>query len=298
MARTQDACERPIRFGHNMAIYAIGDIQGCDEELARLLDRLKFDPARDRVWLVGDLVNRGPASLAVLRRVKALGDAAIVVLGNHDLHLLALAYARDERLKSKDTLQDVLAAADRDELLAWLRTRSMLHYDPALGYAMVHAGLVPQWDLQTAQRCARELEGALRDDHQCRELFEHMYGDRPNRWSEDLTGFDRLRFITNVLTRLRFCRADGSLELKHKGTIEQAPADVFPWFRAPNRRWGGVRIVCGHWSALGFHEEEAVLSIDTGCVWGQRLCAVRLDDGAAQPVFVPCSSSGLTPEED
>jgi bis(5'-nucleosyl)-tetraphosphatase (symmetrical) len=281
-----------------MAIYAIGDIQGCDDEFARLLDELRFDPQRDRVWLVGDLVNRGPHSLRVLRRVKALGDAATVVLGNHDLHLLALAYSRNEPFKSKDTLDEILTAPDRDELLAWLRERPMLHHDAALGYTMIHAGLPPQWDLNTAQRCANELEQALRDEAHCRELFEHLYGDQPNRWSEDLTGFDRLRFITNALTRLRFCRDDGALDLKHKGTIADAPAHVVPWFRAPGRRSRGLRIVFGHWSALGFHQEAGVLAIDTGCVWGQRLCAVRLDTESIEPTFVPCSSGGLRPGID
>lgn len=274
-----------------MATYAIGDIQGCDDELALLLDRIAFDPTADTVWFVGDLVNRGPKSLSVLRRVKALGKAAVVVLGNHDLHLLATAYGGESR-KSKDTIDDVMRAPDRDELLAWLREQPVLHHDERLGYTMLHAGLPPQWDLLKAQQCARELESALRDDASCQELFRHMYGDQPNRWSDDLAGFDRLRFITNCLTRLRFCRADGTLELKYKGTIAQAPRDVLPWFRVPARRSRGMRIVCGHWSALGYHSEDGVLSIDTGCVWGQRLCAVRLDE-ETEPVFVPCSSSGL-----
>lgn len=270
-----------------MATYAIGDIQGCDDELAQLLDLLEFDPAVDTLWLVGDLVNRGPKSLAAVRRIRSLGDAAVVVLGNHDLHLLATAYAGAPR-KSKDTFDDVLNAPDRDELLAWLRERPLLHHDERVGYTMLHAGLPPQWDLATAQQCARELEAALRDDAACKELFSNMYGDRPNRWSDDLSGVDRLRFITNCLTRLRFCRPDGTLELKHKGTIAQAPADVLPWFRAPNRKSRGLRIVCGHWSALDYHAEDGVLSIDTGCVWGRRLCAVRLD-AEAPPVFVACS---------
>lgn len=274
-----------------MATYAIGDIQGCDDELALLLDRIAFDPTADTVWFVGDLVNRGPKSLSVLRRVKALGKAAVVVLGNHDLHLLATAYGGESR-KSKDTIDDVMRAPDRDELLAWLREQPVLHHDERLGYTMLHAGLPPQWDLLKAQQCARELESALRDDASCQELFRHMYGDQPNRWSDDLAGFDRLRFITNCLTRLRFCRADGTLELKYKGTIAQAPRDVLPWFRVPARRSRGMRIVCGHWSALGYHSEDGVLSIDAGCVWGQRLCAVRLDE-ETEPVFVPCSSSGL-----
>jgi bis(5'-nucleosyl)-tetraphosphatase (symmetrical) len=278
-----------------MATYAIGDIQGCDDEFASLLDELHFDPMRDRLWLVGDLVNRGPRSLAALRRVKNLGEAAIAVLGNHDLHLLALAYAGEGKAKPKDTLDEILTAPDREELLDWLRRRPLLHHDPALDYTLLHAGLPPQWDLQTAQRCARELEQSLRSEETCKALFENMYGDCPNRWSEELEGFARLRFITNCLTRLRFCRADGTLELKHKGPIDQAPPDVLPWFRVPGRRSLGLRIVCGHWSALGYHEEAGIRSIDTGCVWGAQLCAIRLD-ASAPAIFVPCKSSGLGPE--
>lgn len=281
-----------------MATYAIGDIQGCDDEFARLLDVLRFDPGRDRLWLVGDLVNRGPKSLSVLRRVRALGDAAIVVLGNHDLHLLAIACSDSESAKPKDTLDEILNAPDREELLAWLRARPMLHHDPKLNYTMVHAGLAPQWDVELAQRCARELERQLRDEDASRELFANMYGDRPNRWSDSLRGFERLRFITNCLTRLRFCHADGTLELKYKGRIDKAPGDLYPWFRAPNRRSQDARIVCGHWSALGFHRENGVTSIDTGCVWGQQLCAIDLEQDSAAPVYVPCSSSGLTPESE
>jgi bis(5'-nucleosyl)-tetraphosphatase (symmetrical) len=272
-----------------MATYAIGDIQGCADEFERLLERLRFDPRRDRLWLVGDLVNRGPRSLDVLRQVKSLGAAATTVLGNHDLHLLAVALTPSERLKPQDTLGEILTAPDRDELLAWLRAQPLLHHDPQLRYTMIHAGLPPQWDIKLAQACARELEGALRDDEGCIELFAHMYGDRPNRWSDDLKGYDRLRFITNCLTRLRFCRPDGTLELKYKGEIDQAPAHVTPWFRAPNRRSRDLRILCGHWSALGYYEGDGVLSIDTGCVWGQKLCAVRLDQ-RAEPVFEPCAA--------
>jgi bis(5'-nucleosyl)-tetraphosphatase (symmetrical) len=280
-----------------MATYAIGDIQGCCDEFEALLARLRFDPARDRLWLTGDLVNRGPRSLDVLRRVQRLGTAAITVLGNHDLHLLAVALAPNERVKPQDTLGPILAAPDRDELLKWLRSQPLLHHDATLGYTMIHAGLPPQWDLATAQACAHELEQALRDDAHCIELFTHMYGDRPNRWSEDLRGVDRLRFITNCLTRLRFCRADGTLELKFKGEIDSAPQGVLPWFRVPQRQSRELRIVCGHWSALGYHDGDGVLSIDTGCVWGEKLCAVRLDRRAA-PVFVPCSSSGLSIEKE
>lgn len=275
-----------------MRTFAIGDIQGCDDEFAALLERIEFDPARDRLWLVGDLVNRGPRSLDVLRRVKALGRAAIAVLGNHDLHLLAVALA-GEKTKSQDTLAEILAAPDRDELLHWLRHRPLLHHDAALGYTMIHAGLAPQWDVATAQACAHEVETALRDEERCIELFQNMYGDKPNRWSDDLAGFERLRFITNCLTRLRFCHDDGKLELKFKGTLEQAPQDLRPWFRIAGRKSRQQRIVFGHWSALGYYDGDNVLSIDTGCVWGSTLCAVRLDQRTA-PVLVPCSSSGLS----
>jgi len=275
-----------------VATYAIGDIQGCCTELEHLLDRIQFDPARDHLWFVGDLVNRGPRSLDVLRSVRSLGSSATVVLGNHDLHLLAVASGA-ERLKSRDTLDQILAAPDRDDLLEWLRHRPLLHHDAALGYAMIHAGLPPQWDLATARTCAEELEAVLRDDRESNELFAHMYGDKPNRWSDDLRGYERLRFITNCLTRLRFCRADGQLELRYKGNLDEAPHDLMPWFRVPGRRSRSLRIVCGHWSALGFHRGDGVLSIDTGCVWGNQLCAVRLDR-ADEPIMVPCSSSGLT----
>ena len=280
-----------------MATYAIGDIQGCCDEFELLLDRLAFDPSRDRLWLVGDLVNRGPRSLDVLRKVKALGDAVIAVLGNHDLHLLAVALSPSHKLKQKDTLVEILAAPDRDELLDWLRHRPMLHHDERLGYTMIHAGLPPQWDLATALSCARELETALRDVRSARELFEHMYGDQPDIWSDELCGMDRLRFITNCLTRLRFCSEDGRLELKYKGRLDQAPSHLKAWFQAPGRKSRDLNIVCGHWSALGYYDGDGVLSIDTGCVWGSSLCAVRLD-ARMEPVKVPCSSAGLSIESE
>jgi bis(5'-nucleosyl)-tetraphosphatase (symmetrical) len=277
-----------------MRTFAIGDIQGCFAEFEQLLKQIRFDPEQDRLWLVGDLVNRGPQSLQVLRKVRSLGASAITVLGNHDLHLLAAALSPAESLKPKDTLGEIFSAPDCDELLHWLRHRPMLHTDHALGYTMVHAGFAPQWDLAQAQACARELEAALRDPDRCVELFAHMYGDKPDQWSAHLQGAERLRFITNCFTRLRFCSEDGRLELKYKGTLDKAPKGLMPWFKVPERRWHGTRIVCGHWSALGYHREEDVLAIDTGCVWGERLCAVRLDQADPSPVFTPCSSSGLT----
>jgi bis(5'-nucleosyl)-tetraphosphatase (symmetrical) len=278
-----------------MPTYAIGDIQGCCDEFEVLLERISFDPSRDRLWLVGDLVNRGPRSLDVLRLVRKLGAAVITVLGNHDLHLLAAALTPSEQLKPKDTLGEIFAAPDRDELMDWLRRQSIMHHDPELNYTMIHAGLAPDWDFAQARECAVELESALRDDIASAELFAHMYGDQPDRWSNDLQGVDRLRFITNCFTRLRFCHTDGRLALRHKGAIEDAPPGLVPWFRAPHRRTRDLRIVCGHWSALGLYEGDGVLSIDTGCVWGANLCAVRLDR-AAPAIHVPCSSSGLKPD--
>jgi len=280
-----------------MATYAIGDIQGCCDEFEALLELIRFDPGADHLWLVGDLVNRGPRSLDVLRLVRGLGAAAVTVLGNHDLHLLAAAYGPAEKLKPQDTLGEIFAAPDRDELLDWLRHRPLLHHDDRLGYTMIHAGLAPDWDFATARACAAELEAVLQDADRSVEMFAHMYGDQPDRWSSDLRGNERLRFITNCFTRLRFCRTDGRLALRHKGTIAAAPAGLVPWFRSPQRRTRELRIVCGHWSALGYYDGDGVLSIDTGCVWGSTLCAVRLDSNA-KPIHVPCSSSGLSAENE
>lgn len=279
-----------------MAVYAIGDIQGCCDEFMLLLERLQFNPSQDRLWLTGDLVNRGPRSLDTLRLVKSLGDAVITVLGNHDLHLLALALDPQARRKSKDTLDDILAAPDRDELLHWLRHRPMLHHDAQLQLTLIHAGLPPQWDIALAGRCARELESVLRDATQARVLFQNMYGDEPDLWDDALQGLARLRFITNCLTRLRVCTAQGQLKLKAKNSPDKLEAGLYPWFLAPGRRSYGQRIVCGHWSALGYHDADHVLALDTGCVWGGTLCAVRLDQ-PAEPVHVQSISGGL-PLED
>jgi bis(5'-nucleosyl)-tetraphosphatase (symmetrical) len=268
-----------------MSTYAIGDVQGCYAELSELLGRIKFNPSRDQLWFVGDLVNRGPQSLEVLRYVRSLGTAAITVLGNHDLHLLAVAFGESDRLRSDDTLDAILAAPDRDELLEWLRQQPLLHHDAHLGYTLLHAGLPPQWDLRTAQSCAHEIENALRGENSMQELFAHMYGNQPDKWSDALRGADRLRFIVNCFTRLRVCDADGHVNLKYKGTPDTVPEGFYPWFRAPKRRSDKLRIVCGHWSALDYHDGDGVLAIDTGCVWGGRLCAVRLDK-KSDPVYV------------
>jgi bis(5'-nucleosyl)-tetraphosphatase (symmetrical) len=268
-----------------MAIYAIGDVQGCAAELEELLERLAFTPGRDRLWFVGDLVNRGPRSLDVLRLVARLGEAAIVVLGNHDLHLLAAARGHTGLREQDDSLQPVLEAPDREPLLDWLQSRPMLHHDETLGITMLHAGLPPQWDVATARRCAGELEQALRGNRSAA-LFEHMYGNEPDLWRDDLGGAERLRFITNALTRLRACDANGRMLLRFKGPPSRLPAGALPWFRVAGRRSAGARIVCGHWSALGYLDEEGVLALDTGCVWGGALTARRLDV-PSPPLQVP-----------
>ena len=270
-----------------MAIYAVGDVQGCAAELERLLDGLDLDPARDRLWFVGDLVNRGPASLEVLRLVSSLGDAAIVVLGNHDLHLLAVARGHAALRDGDDALQAVLASRERERLLDWLQARPMLHHDAALDVTLLHAGLPPQWDIALARRCAGELEAALRSERSGR-LFDAMYGNLPDLWRDDLGGTDRLRFITNALTRLRACDPEGRMLLRFKGPVARLPAGAVPWFRVPGRRSSGARIVCGHWSALGYLDENGVLALDTGCVWGGTLTAQRIDV-ASTPVTVPSS---------
>jgi bis(5'-nucleosyl)-tetraphosphatase (symmetrical) len=258
-----------------MTTYAIGDIQGCYSAFRRLLDKLHFEPARDRLWLVGDLVNRGPQSLAVLRFVQSLGTRAITVLGNHDLHLLVVAAGHVQAHRG-DTLNAILRAPDRDELLDWLRRRKMMH--AAGRYALVHAGLLPQWSIAKALALAREVEAALqRDDYD--DFLRHMYGNRPDRWRDDLTGIDRLRVITNVFTRLRLCTASGKMEFAHKGAPTGLPRGYKPWFSAPRRRNRTATIIFGHWAALGLYVESNVVGLDTGCVWGRALTAFRLADG-------------------
>ena len=268
-----------------MAVWAIGDLQGCLVELETLLERIDFVPGRDQLWFVGDLVNRGPASLESLRFVAALGDDARVVLGNHDLHLLAVARGGAKLRGGDRSLQPILDAPDRERLFDWLQSRALLHHDDSIGWTMVHAALPPQWDIALARRCAAELESALRGAHSSR-LFANMYGNQPDRWRDDLEGNDRLRFIVNALTRLRVCDPSGRMMLEFKGPLEEMPSGALPWFRAPGRRWAGARIVCGHWSARGYVDENGVLGLDTGCVWGGTLTAQRLDV-ASEPVAVP-----------
>ena len=257
-----------------MAIYVIGDIQGCYTELRQLLEQIRFDPVADKVWLVGDLVNRGPGSLEVLRLVKSLGDSAVTVLGNHDLHLLAVAEGVAE-LNRNDTLDEILNAPDRDELLRWLRNQRLMYAQG--GYVLVHAGLLPQWSVAQAGSLAREVEAALRgDDHV--KFLAHMYGNAPHDWDDELTGHQRLRVIVNAFTRMRICTKEGEMEFKFKGEVENIPAGYMPWFDVPKRASSKATVICGHWSALGLLVNEKVIALDTGCLWGGPMSAIRLED--------------------
>jgi bis(5'-nucleosyl)-tetraphosphatase (symmetrical) len=257
-----------------MSLYAIGDIQGCHAELCQLLELIGFSPRSDRLWLVGDLVNRGPGSLAVLREVKALGDAAVTVLGNHDFHLLTVA-AGHTRAHKRDTIAPILDAPDRDELLAWVRSWPLVVIED--DHLLVHAGLLPQWTPATALMLSREVQAMLRsDDHDA--FLRALYGDLPDAWREDLTGFDRLRVAVNACTRLRFCAADGTMEFREKRGPEHAPAGYRPWFAHAARASAGKTIVCGHWSTRELLLAPNLLMLDSGCLWGGTLTAVRLPD--------------------
>jgi len=270
-----------------MSVYAISDVQGCYDALNALLDKLGFAPAKDTLWFAGDLVNRGPQSLQTLRFVKSLGKSALTVLGNHDLHLLAIDAGVK---KTNGDLTPILEAPDRQELIDWLRQQPLLHHDPGLGYTLVHAGLSPQWDLATAQACARELEQVLRSDHY-REFLKVMYGDRPRKWRRWLFGERRLRYICNCFTRIRYCTTDGKLALKEKGAPGSQPKQYVPWFDVPNRANQDLRIVFGHWSTLGAFHAPGIYALDTGCVWGGALTALELTK--TPPVFwsIDCTAA-------
>jgi bis(5'-nucleosyl)-tetraphosphatase (symmetrical) len=271
-----------------MSHYVVGDIQGCHDEFRQLLDLIGFTPAHDRLWLVGDLVNRGPDSLGVLRTVKALGAAAVTVLGNHDLHLLIVA-AGHRKPHRRDTLGRILDAADRDELLTWLRTRPLVVRDGDL--LLVHAGLLPSWTASTAIMLSREVEAVLASDaHE--DFLLHLYGDFPARWDDALTGHDRLRVIVNACTRLRYCSADDTMDLAEKRGPAHAPAGFAPWFSHSERRSAGVMVFCGHWSTVDLMLAPGVAMLDSGCLWGGTLTALRLDD---QRVFQIPSQQNLSP---
>ncbi|MDN7143240.1 symmetrical bis(5'-nucleosyl)-tetraphosphatase [Pseudomonas sp. JQ170] len=262
-----------------MAVYAVGDLQGCLQPLKCLLERVNFNPAVDRLWLVGDLVNRGPESLETLRFLYSIRESLTCVLGNHDLHLLA-AWHNIERLKKHDTLREILEAPDAGELLDWLRRQKLLHYDEQRSVALVHAGIPPQWTLGKALELAGEVEEVLRDDNRLKPYLDGMYGNEPNKWSKDLSGVTRLRLITNYFTRMRFCTSEGKLDLKGKEGADTAPPGYKPWFAHKGRRSRHVKIIFGHWAALeGRCKEPGVIPLDTGCVWGGAMTLYNVDSG-------------------
>ncbi len=257
-----------------MATYAIGDVQGCLPPLQQLLEKINYQPKHDQLWFTGDIVNRGMHSLETLRFIKALPQNTIVVLGNHDLALLAIA-AGKAPIHSKDTIEEILKAPDRDVLLDWLRHRPLLHHDLTLGFTMTHAGIYPKWDLQQAKTLATEIEHHLQDTGY-KEFLQHMYGNHPLVWDEALTGWDRTRFITNAFTRMRFCSSSGALDLSIKGSPLMHPHDI-PWYAFPDRRTKEDKLIFGHWAALGTQiEVPNIYPLDSGCVWGNCLTAICL----------------------
>lgn len=259
-----------------MALYLIGDLQGCDEPLQRLLEAIAFSPSRDRLLVLGDLVNRGPASAKVLRRMQGFGGAAQSLLGNHDLHLLGVAHGA-RKVGRKDTLAAVLEAPDREAMLDWLRHQHMaVRHDIGGGTLLaVHAGVLPQWTVEDTMRVAAELESALRGPDVA-DFFRTMYGNEPARWSDSLTGAERLRVIVNALTRMRYCTAEGVMEFESKDAEAGAPAGFMPWFDVPGRKSSSATVAFGHWSTLGWLSRPDLISTDTGCVWGGCLSAVRI----------------------
>jgi bis(5'-nucleosyl)-tetraphosphatase (symmetrical) len=258
-----------------MATYAIGDIQGCYDSLQRLLENCAFDPVKDRLWLVGDLVNRGPKSLETLRFIKSLGSAALTVLGNHDLYLLMVAEGGAKFRGKDDTIQPILDAPDCAELLNWLRHQPLCHTEG--DYCLVHAGLLPQWTAARARELAREVEAKLQGPD-FRDFVLNLWGSEPAGWSDDLTGWPRLRVIVNAMTRMRFCTRFGIMEFKAKGKLSNAPVGHLPWFEVPDRLSAEAVLVTGHWSALGLKITPNLLALDSGCLWGGHLTAVRLED--------------------
>lgn len=270
-----------------MAVYAIGDVQGCFTALLALLDRLHFDRTRDQLWFAGDLVNRGPQSLEVLRFVKAVGDSAITVLGNHDLHLLTVAHGRG-RLKPQDTFADVLAAPDRDELLMWLRHRPLLHHDTTFDVTLIHAGMPPQWTLAMAQAYAAEVEAVLRGPEYLH-FFDNLDSQTPDQEGIASGKWERLRYITYCLTRLRFCDAAGRLNDETTGPPGSQPPPFLPWFAIPQRASADLTIVFGHWSSLGLYQAPGVYALDTGCAWGGALTALCLE--TREHVSVSCGTA-------
>lgn len=287
-----------------MAIYAIGDVQGCYDDLLRLLEHIQFNETNDQLWFAGDLVNRGPKSLETLRFVKNLGDAAITVLGNHDMHLLA-ASCTQKIAQKKDALTQVLEAPDCEELIDWLRFRPLFHHNA--DFCLLHAGLPPQWDFKKTKKMAALVEQTLRSpDYPV--FLKQMYGNKPNIWSSDLKGAARLRFIVNCFTRMRYCDINGKLDFTNSGPLGSQPKELIPWFELPNRKSADLRIICGHWSTLGYYQANNCYAIDTGCLWGGQLTAIKLGDpverysidclGEKKPSKAYASNETLTKKPD
>ena len=272
-----------------MAMYLIGDVQGCDHALQRLLEKIQFSPSRDTLFLLGDLVNRGPDNTAVLRRLQLLGSSARSLLGNHDLHLLAMHLGLS-RPKPGDTVQDILSAPDRDSMMQWLRMQSLAMYEANV--LMVHAGVVPQWSVTQTLSLADEVHAVLQGPDWT-EFIAHMYGNRPDRWQDNLIGHDRLRVIVNGLTRLRFCTPEGAMEFVHHGDVKNAPPGYLPWFDVPDRQTCHTTVAFGHWSSLSALNRDDVIELDTGCVWGRCLSALRIDpvSGAREKIQVSCNEA-------
>lgn len=277
-----------------MATYAIGDVQGCFDELTTLVKKIAFNPESDHLWFVGDLVNRGPQSLEALRWIKSLGDAATTVLGNHDLHLLA-AYAGIKPVNETDDLYPILQADDAEDLIDWLRHRPLMHYDPELDIAMIHAGLFPQWDIKKALSLAKEAEAALRSK-KYKDFLQNMYGNKPDCWEETLDGWERLRTIINCLTRMRYCSDEGVMSFNDKGPSGTQSAGMRPWFEINSRKSRNTTIVFGHWSTLGLHTGHNVIATDTGCLWGGSLTAVKIDDSEKTVFQIECEAKLPVPD--
>jgi len=258
-----------------MTTYAIGDIQGCYKELRQLLKLIHFSSDKDQLWFVGDLVNRGPDSLSVLRFIKDLGDNAISVLGNHDLHMLGVLHGI-EKPRKKDTFDEIMLAKDRDAIIEWVCSRPLMHIDKQNKHILVHAGIYPAWSVEEAQLYAKEMESVLQSD-KCIEFIKNMYGSKPKRWSASLTGWDRLRFITNSFTRMRFCTEDLQLDMKHTGSPGTQPNELIPWYLLRNNELRQYRILMGHWSTLGNVNDPQLVTLDTGCLWGGKLTAYSLE---------------------
>lgn len=275
-----------------MATYAIGDVQGCFDDLLRLVDKINFDKTTDTLWFCGDVINRGPKSLETLRFIKSLGSSAITVLGNHDLHFLAVTALANNPSKH-DTFTDILEADDRDDLVKWLLSNKLFHHDSDLNISMVHAGVPIQWTIEDAVSFSSEIEKILQSDSSL-DFFKHMYGNYPPEWNPNLTGWNRYRFITNVFTRMRYCDDEGRPDFRHKGDIGTQPKHLTAWFMHEHRRTKDNEIIFGHWSTLSNIKEKNIYAIDTGCLWAQNLTALRIDTKEKELISIECPN-GIKP---